>query len=84
MNYYPVDEHDRFRLEPYPNDLWSRVSRDIKHPRFHGLGAQLHRGHYSDGCINADQDNPATMQQYDRLFQLLMSEDGKNFLRVTE
>ena len=84
MNYYPVDEHDRFRLEPWPNDRFSRAWRDIFHPRYHGLGAQLHRGSFSDGCINASQDDPSTMQQYDQLLQLLLSEDGNNWLRVTE
>jgi hypothetical protein len=84
MNYYPIDEHERFRLEPWPNDILSRGVRDFWHLRFYGLGAQLHRGHYSEGCIDANQDDPATMQQYDQIFQLLMSEQSANFLTVTE
>jgi hypothetical protein len=87
MNYYwqtQSDGHDRFRLEPWPNDFRSRVGRDLQHRRFHGLGVQLHRGHYSEGCINVLQDDPAAMQQYDMMMNLLMSEDGNNFLTVIE
>jgi RHS repeat-associated protein len=87
MNYYwetATDTHERFRLEPWPNDSLSRLQRDLGHWRYYGLGAQLHRGHYSEGCINASQDDPATMEQYHQLLHLLMSEEGANFLSVTE
>jgi len=87
MNYYwekEDDTHDRFRLEPWPNDTWSRMKRDLEHSRFHGLGVQLHRGHYSEGCINVLQDDPTAMQQYDLMLELLISEDGRNFLTVIE
>jgi hypothetical protein len=87
MNYYwekQGEGHDRYRLEPWPNDSLSRLQRDLSHWRYYGLGAQLHRGHYSMGCINAVQDDPATMQQYDQMFKLLMSEDGANFMTVIE
>lgn len=84
MNYYPIDEHERFRLEPWPSDFPSRLSRDLGHWRFHGLGAQLHLGHYSMGCINANQDDPSVVQQYRQMLQLLMQENGNNFLTVIE
>ncbi len=87
MNYYwekQGEGHDRFRLEPWPNDALSRLGRDLSHWRYYGLGAQLHRGHYSEGCINAVQDDPGTMQQYDQMFNLLMSESGANFMTVVE
>lgn len=87
MNYYwqtETDTHDRFRLEPWPNDWLSRLQRDMGNSRFYGLGAQLHRGRYSEGCINASQDDPATMEQYHQLLHLLMSEEGANFLTVTQ
>ncbi len=87
MSYYwdkKGDSHDRFRLEPYPNDTGSRILRDLKHPRFHGLGSQLHRGHFSLGCINAILEDPGAMMQYDMLLHLLLSEEGHNFLSVVE
>jgi hypothetical protein len=87
MNYYwekQSEGHDRYRLEPWPNDRRSRLERYLSHLRYHNLGAQLHRGHYSIGCINAVQDDPATMQQYNLLMNLLSSEDGANFLTVIE
>lgn len=81
-NFY--DSHQRFSLEPWPNDPISRFFRDIQHPRFYGLGAQLHHGQHSYGCINADETNPETMQQYETLFNLLTSEDGKNWLEAVQ
>ncbi len=83
MNENFYDSHQRFSLEPWPND-WRRLLRDIRHPRFYGLGAQLHHGHYSEGCINANEDNPGAMQQYEQLFQLLTSENPNNWLTVIE
>jgi hypothetical protein len=78
------DGHDRFRLEPYPNGTIDRTLRDIEHPRFDGLGAQLHRGTVSDGCINADQNNPGTMRQFDQVLNLLNREAGSNYLTVVK
>jgi hypothetical protein len=72
--------HDRFRLEPLPNDFWSRQSR--RGSRLFSLGAQLHRGSRSLGCINVEKDNPGLMKLYDELFLLLMREEGANTLTV--
>jgi hypothetical protein len=54
-------------------------------PGFPGLergGFELHPGTISLGCITADMNNPRTMQQYDKLFELLSDEDGNNWLLV--
>jgi hypothetical protein len=47
----------------------------------HG-GFELHPGTFSLGCITADKNNPQTVQQYQRLFQLLQSENGNNWMLV--
>ncbi len=84
MNEYFIDSHDRFRLEPWPNDRMSRIFRYAHHFRFDGLGAQLHHGHVSDGCINVSEDSPHAMQQFGKVLDLLKKEDGKNYLTVTK
>jgi hypothetical protein len=75
----PNDGHDRFRLEPTPNDFLSRMERKLSRAR---NGFQLHRGHVSLGCINVNQDDPAAMKDYDALFTLLVQENGSNTLTV--
>lgn len=78
----PNDGHDRYRLEPTPNDFISRANRWINRARG---GFQLHRGRRTLGCINVKQDNPAAMKLYDELFLLLnMEESSGNTLTVKQ
>ena len=46
-------------------------------------GFELHPGSVSLGCITASKFNPTTMQQYNRVNDLLKSESGSNVLYVT-
>jgi hypothetical protein len=39
----------------------------------------MHRGTISHGCINANQNDPDVMNQYNQIMQLLMSEQNSPF-----
>jgi RHS repeat-associated protein len=78
MNSDTREGHDLFfRLEPVPHIPGWKVDLGLERGGF-----ELHRGTFSLGCITANMKNPSTMQQYDKLFDLLDSEDGNNWLLV--
>jgi len=71
--------HDKFwRLEPTPKISGLRYSLGLARSGF-----MLHPGHVSLGCITALKDSESLMDVYNKLNQLLLSEDGSNILTVT-
>lgn len=70
------DGHDRFDLAELPNDFLSRAMRALQGRR---KAFQMHRGTISHGCINANQNDPDVMNQYNQIMQLLMSEQNSPF-----
>ena len=78
---YKMNPDDRpghqnwFRLEPQPVipgwQFWKRN------------GFALHLGTLSLGCINADKNNPNSVQQFQDLQKMLQFESGNNNLTVT-
>lgn len=66
-----------FRLEPEPKVPWWEYYLGLERSGF-----ELHPGSISLGCITTDKNNPRAMEQYYKLFDLLMSEDGNNWLLV--
>jgi len=75
------DGHDRFDIAELPFDTYHRALRLLQGKR---KAFEMHRGHISHGCINANQDDPNAMSQYDDLQQLLLQEqfNGGNTLHV--
>jgi hypothetical protein len=47
-------------------------------------GFMLHPGTVSLGCITVDSRNPDAMLLYDEIHKLLQSEDGDNWMTVTQ
>lgn len=84
----PVGTYKMNRDDRPGNNLFWRLEPD---PKISGwkyyLGARggflLHPGAISLGCITADESNPDAMAQYRLIHNLLRTETGTNYLRVT-
>jgi uncharacterized protein RhaS with RHS repeats len=74
----------QFRLEPQPTVAGWRVWLPGWMPGAARGGFRLHLGSRTHGCINALWDDPSTRAQYQTMLDLLKSEDGNNWLLVTQ
>jgi RHS repeat-associated protein len=80
---YRMNKDDRpghdtwYRLEPIPAVTWWQYYSGMRR-----AGLALHLGHISEGCINVDKDNPGAASQYQRLLQMLDSEQDENYMFV--
>jgi RHS repeat-associated protein len=78
MNRDDRQGHEGFwRLEPNPHSPGWKCRLGISR-----CGFELHPGGISLGCITADKNNSAVMDQYKLINNLLIREDGSNGLKV--
>ncbi len=66
-----------WRLEPSPKIPGWKVRLGLVRGGF-----AFHLGSRSAGCINADENNPVTVADFNNLHRLLLNENGQNTLKV--
>jgi hypothetical protein len=70
--------HENYwRLEPTPSVSWWEYRFGLKRSGF-----LIHPGSRTTGCVNAEKLNQKAMGQYNRIYDLLKSEQGSNYLTV--